>query len=279
MPNGLVVPDNHVRVLLPKTYDCQRAFPVLYLLHGAGDTYQTWTANTDLVALTGGLDLIVVMPDGGKDSNAGWYSDWKSGVAPPDWETFHIEHVIPFIESEYRTLGQGHRAIAGLSMGGFGAMHYAARHRTSSGAPLFAAAASFSGAVDTMYLAPASGVGFTLFHSTFGTPDDRVWGNQVDDEADWRANNPTDLAASLAGIRLLIATGNGLPGGAHESPANPGGYAIEQFIWQLNLSFVRALDAAQVPHTDLFYGPGQHSWPYWRDDLSWALPQILAVVA
>src|SRR5439155_874330 len=81
---------------------------------------------------------------------------------------------------------------AGLSMGGFGAMSYAARHRG-----LFRAAASFSGAVDTRYVEPASGIGFNIFHDTFGTPDDRVWGNQVTDEATWRAHNPTDRAADL----------------------------------------------------------------------------------
>ena len=83
----------------------------------------------------------------------------------------------------------------GLSMGGFGAMSYAARH-----AGLFQAAASFSGAVDTQYAAPASGVFFTQLHDMFGTPDDRVWGDQLQDQATWTAHNPTARATDLAGI-------------------------------------------------------------------------------
>ena len=158
-------------------------------------------------------------------------------------------------------------------MGGFGAMSYAARHPG-----LFAAAASFSGAVDTMYGAPVSGVVFDTFRDRLGTPGERVWGNQVTSADEWRAHNPTDLAPALAGTALFLATGNGLPGGRYENPANVGGYATENGAWQMNLSFVRALDDAGVPHTDDFYGAGQHDWPYWRDALLWALPQILAVI-
>jgi S-formylglutathione hydrolase FrmB len=271
----LKVPENRVRVLFPRGYDpgCARRYPVLYLLHGAGDTYRTWTERTDVEALSSALELIVAMPDGGRNADAGWYSDWRDGSR--HWESFHIGVMIPWVDANLCTVpARGSRAVAGLSMGGFGAMHYAARHPD-----VFALAASFSGAVDTMYGAPASGAVFTAIHPYFGTPDDRVWGNQVADEASWRANNPTDLAARLAGTRLLIATGNGAPGGAHEDPANPGGYPLENGIWQMNLSFTRALDAAGVPYTDLFYGPGHHDWPYWRDDLAWSLPQVLSAIS
>src|SRR6266516_1840778 len=159
-------------------------------------------------------------------------------------------------------------------MGGFGAMSYAARHPG-----LFAAAASFSGAVDTRYLSPASGIGFTAFHDQFGTPDDRVWGNQATDSQTWAAHNPTDVAADLKCTSLWIATGNGTPDGpAGDDPSNPGGYAIEQFIWQMNLSFMRALDAAGVPYRRNLYGGGYHGWPYWQYALHWALPGMVRVI-
>src|SRR5947208_1622228 len=216
------------------------------------------------------------MPDGGHDGSAGgntneagWYSGWKDGSR--NWESFHIDVLIPWIDSHLDTLGAGHRAVAGLSMGGFGAMSYAARHPG-----LFAAAASFSGAVDTRYLSPASGIGFTAFHDQFGTPDDRVWGNQATDSQTWAAHNPTDRAADLECTSLWIATGNGTPGGpAGDDPSNPGGYAIEQFIWQMNQSFVRALDNVGEPHHDWFYGGGYHGGPDWQMDIHWALPHLL----
>ena len=281
VPQGLIVPESHVRVFLPTGYATSgKSYPVLYLLHGAGDTYKTWSENTDAFAFTADKEVIVVMPDGGRNANAGWYSDWKDGSR--QWETFHIGVMIPFIETRYRSSGK--RVIAGLSMGGFGTMHYAARYPG-----LFAAAASFSGALDTLYGFPVSGVAFTALHDQFGTPNDDVWGNQITDEKNWEDNNPASLAANLKGTPLFLASGDGIPAasaasplvggpGSHEDPANPAGYLIEAFIFQLNLSFILHLDLAGVTHTDWFYPGGHHDWPYWQDDLHWALPQLLEVI-
>ena len=209
-----------MRVLLPTDYDGHRRYPVLYLLHGAGDTFATWSENTDVVDFSAQFPVIIVMPDGGHDANAGWYSDWVDGSR--QWETFHTSVLVRYVDRHFRTLGGGHRAVAGLSMGGFGAMSYAARHRG-----LFTAAASFSGAVDTRYVEPASGIGFNVFHDMFGTPDDRVWGNQVTDEQTWREHNPTDRAADLSGVALFLATGTGTTtsrqrGARHTSSASAG---------------------------------------------------------
>src|SRR5262245_26103941 len=69
VPEPLRVPEPTVRVLLPAGYAEARArYAVLYLLHGAGDTYRTWTDNTDVQAFSEGSPLIIVMPDGGKDT-------------------------------------------------------------------------------------------------------------------------------------------------------------------------------------------------------------------
>lgn len=274
VPPGLIVPDPTVRVILPVGYDAQAStrYPVLYLLHGAGDTYKTWTENTDVLAFSAEHAVIIVMPDGGKSPDSGWYSDWVDGSR--DWESFHIGVLIDYIDATFATLGDGHRAVAGLSMGGFGAMSYAGRHPE-----LFEAAASFSGALDTRYLSPLSGIGFELLHDQFGTPDDRVWGDQLRDAETWKEHNPTDLAAKLTGVELFIATGTGTPGGpAGDDATNPGGYAIEAFIFQLNVSFIRALQLAGVPfHRDLYLG-GYHGWPYWERELHWALPQMVAAI-
>lgn len=273
VPVGLIVPDSRVRVLLPDGYDPDGAgYPVLYLLHGAGDTYATWSMNTDVVEWSRGMPVIIVMPDGGRNADAGWYSDWADGSR--QWETFHTEILVDYIDANFNTLGDGHRAVAGLSMGGFGAMHYAARHPG-----LFAAAASFSGAVDTMFGWPVSGVAYTQLHEMFGTPDDRVWGSQLTNGEEWRANNPADLAAELRCTPLFLATGTGTPGGpAGDDLSNPGGYAIEVFILQLNVSFLRALTVAGVPSERDFYPGGYHGWPYWERELHWALPQILPII-
>src|SRR3954462_15224531 len=139
-----------VRVLVPDGYDShpKRRYPVLYLLHGSFDTSAGWTERGAAEQLTAGLPVIVVMPPtAGKGNAGGWASDWwnEGRGGPPRWETFTIGQLIPWVDANLRTIPRrDKRAIAGLSMGGFTAMSYAARHPDR-----FGAAASFSGAVDT----------------------------------------------------------------------------------------------------------------------------------
>ncbi|MGW2601247.1 alpha/beta hydrolase [Streptomyces klenkii] len=119
-----------VNVLLPDDYHTSgRRYPVLYLLHGGGGDFIEFDrqVNGGIRAWTAGKPLIVVMPDGGK---AGWYSNPVSSlVGPRNWEQFHIEQLIPWIDDNFRTYGEyDGRAVSGFSMGGFGALKYAAKY-------------------------------------------------------------------------------------------------------------------------------------------------------
>jgi diacylglycerol O-acyltransferase/trehalose O-mycolyltransferase len=273
LPQGVVVPDNHVRVVLPEGYDAEacRRYPVLLLLHGVGDSWRDWTTKSDLIAFTRDYPVIVVTPDGGNTPDAGWYSDWRDGSR--QYETFHIDALLPWVDANFRTRGQGQRIVAGFSMGGFGAMSYAARHPGE-----FKAAASFSGIVDTMYAYPASGPFFTTLHDRFGTPDDRVWGDQFANEATWREHNPTDRARDLKGTDVFVYSGIGAPAGAHgDNAQKPANYATEHFVFQTNASFLRSLDSAGVAYKSDFH-PGYHDWPYFEAGLHWALPQMMQSV-
>lgn len=275
VPPGVHVADNRVDVYLPPAYcapsDLHDDFPVLYLLHGVGDTYAAWSTNTDLVSFARSYDVIIVMPDGGHGTDAGWYSNWLDGQF--QYETYDIDVLPRYIDSHYRSEPDD-LAVAGNSMGGFGALSYAARHPR-----MFRAAASFSGAVDMLYGAPASGVVFAELNSEYGTPDSRVWGSQVTDRSVWAAHNPASLAGDLRHTAVFLASGTGTPGGAEgDDPADAGDYALENGIFQMNLSLVRALDLAGVAHTDDFYPGGYHGWPYWQADLHWALPQLAQIL-
>lgn len=276
LPDGVWVPNATARVLLPDGYaeNTEKRYPVVYLLHGVGDTYTSWTDLTDIAAMD--IDAIIVMPDGGRGQNAGWYSDWKSGNPPPQWETFHTSVLVPYIDDNFRTLDDGeHRGVIGNSMGGFGAMSYAARHPG-----MFAAAASLSGVVDTMYGFPASGPVHDLGGEGFGgqslgTPREEVWGNQLTDSDEWRAHNPTDRAGDLDGVWLHVVSGMGAPGSeAGDDPSKPHSYIIENFIFQMNVSFELALTREKVEHTSDF-GPGYHDWPYWEHELHEVLPLLV----
>ena len=238
-----------MRVLLPRGYaHSKRRYPVLYLLHGGFDDYRSWTSMGDAAALTAGLPLIVVMPDTGP---LGGYVDWWHGEP---WETFHITQLVPWVDRSYRTVARrGGRALAGLSMGGFGAMGYAARHPD-----MFAAAAAFSGAVDSTEPAIQA-----------LTPPG-TYGPFATQEIRWRGRNPVDLAANLRGLRLTMRTGNGSPGGPFG-----GGDGVEYVVHKASAALHGRLVALGIPHVWDDYGPGGHLWPYWRRSLRRTLPWLM----
>lgn len=127
------------RVLLPEGYDrSARRFPVLYLLHGLDGHYDDWSTRTDLAGKARALPLVVVMPEG-EDS---WYTNAADGSGR--FEDYIVDDLVRDVESKYRVIRARYgRAIAGLSMGGYGAMKIALKHPS-----LFAAAGSLSGAFD-----------------------------------------------------------------------------------------------------------------------------------
>jgi diacylglycerol O-acyltransferase / trehalose O-mycolyltransferase len=250
-----------VRLLLPSQFDAQPAarWPVLYLLCGFGGDHKEWTLNTDVENLTAPTDLLVVMPDAG----GGWYSDWWNGGkgGPPEWETFHLTELRQLLERNWRAGDK--RAIAGLSMGGYGAMEYAARRPG-----MFLAAASFSGVLDPV---AAQARGWRL-----GAPD-VMWGDPVAQADVWKAHDPTDNVAALKGTALYVAHGNGQPGPLDASGAMPDSQESE-FATE-SAAFVHHLDALKIPVTVYAYGNGTHDWPYWQRDLHRWLPLALKALA
>jgi S-formylglutathione hydrolase FrmB len=241
----------HVRVLLPDDYDQHPAirYPVLYLLHGGFGGYRDWTDQGDAERLTAGTPMIVVMPDTGPNGGyTDWYNDGRGG--PPKWETYHLRQLLPWIDQHFRTVpDRGARAVAGLSMGGGGALGYAARHPD-----LFVAAASFSGAVDS---------NSPLMIPVVGADGGR-YGSRLTQEVRWRAYNPWDLAGNLAGLDITVRTGNGLAGG----PGGDSGDFIESEVHRQSVALHRRLVALDVPHVWDDYGPGGHTWFYWQRDLA-----------
>ncbi|HVA88886.1 MAG TPA: alpha/beta hydrolase family protein, partial [Chloroflexota bacterium] len=244
-----------VNVLLPAGYARSRQrYPVLYLLHGFSNSYASWAQDTDLIRFAHSYSIIIVMPDGGN----GWYINDANGG--PRWEDYHIHQLIPFIDRHYRTIAsRAGRAIAGLSMGGFGALSYAARHPD-----LFIAAASFSGALDVEHLPP---LGFGIA-AAFGLQD--IW-PRVE-------NSPADLAPNLRALQLLyMATGTGKTGPLDQARGGQETGFVEATLYPGFLRTVAALKAAGVTPITRVLSPGTHSWPYWQIDLHRALPLIEAV--
>ena len=131
-------------IVLPKDYDTSaKRYPVLYLLHGLTQNYTAWGLQNGTPFYAGLYsDLIVVMPDGGNS----WYVNWATSEAGQKnaWEDHIIRDVIGHVDWNYRTIARREgRAIAGLSMGGYGALTLGLRHPD-----LFVSIGSTSGALE-----------------------------------------------------------------------------------------------------------------------------------
>ncbi|MGP4115354.1 alpha/beta hydrolase [Streptomyces sp. 4N509B] len=266
-----------VRLLLPPgwTPGRRRTWPVLYLLHGAWDDYTSWTRSTDVAALTEGTGLLVVMPEAGR---AGFYSDWWNGGAggAPRWETFHLGEVRHLLEHGY---GAGRaRAVAGLSMGGFGAVSYAARHPR-----MFRAAASFSGVAHPPYTgphepSPYDGPRFvSMILESNGFDPSALWGDPVEQAEVWAAHSPVDLAARLARVPVVVSSGNGQPGPL-DAPGTPADRDVEPLCELMSQTLVTRLRQEGADLTARLYGPGTHTWPYWERELHAAFPLLVDAV-
>jgi S-formylglutathione hydrolase FrmB len=125
------------RLLLPRNYGNGGRFPVLYLLHGVYGDYKNWDTRTGLENYAKDLDVLIVMPD----ADDSWYTN--SAMIPADkFEDYIAKELIAEVDEKYRTIHDGHaRAIAGLSMGGYGAIKLALKYPE-----LFAVAGILSGA-------------------------------------------------------------------------------------------------------------------------------------
>ena len=136
-------PDRNVAVYLPPSYDTSgsRRYPVLYFLHGIGDTEKVWLrswkpGNTGFDSIPALVDsgikenrfgeFIVVMPDG----KTNWFgSFYVNSSATGNWDDFFSKELVSYIDGKYRTIADaGHRAVAGHSMGGYGAITLGMKH-------------------------------------------------------------------------------------------------------------------------------------------------------
>ncbi|MEV6974039.1 alpha/beta hydrolase-fold protein [Kitasatospora sp. NPDC093806] len=291
-----VAGEHTIRILLPADYAANpdKRYPVLYFLHGASDN----PANPALAfpALTAATSMITVIPDGGL---RGWYTDWldqNTAAGAQNWQTFHLNQVVPFVDANLRTLtARKSRAVGGLSMGGFGALHYA-----QTRPELFGHVLTMSGAndlsADEMIIRGAvvgtlTNAGTVLCGSSSGQPCGLDFGPTVSSDAifgspypvfnvDWRWNaaDPVAHAGLLADTDIAVYTGNG-----NGNPAD-----MEFWAEGTAKRLKDRLTALGLPHRFVDYGNGAgwgtacdggHSAGCWAQDLVDYVPRLEAAFA
>jgi S-formylglutathione hydrolase FrmB len=143
--SSILKQDVTYNVYFPPSYnqDKTKKFPVLYLLNGFSGNNLDWTlhgmaATMDSVIRNGAKEMVVIMPNGMDAFYCNNYDDRKL-----HYEDFMVQELIPQVESKYRIVSsRGSRAIAGLSMGGYGATYHAFKYRD-----MYSSGYSMSGAL------------------------------------------------------------------------------------------------------------------------------------
>jgi len=232
IPSKAMDKDIPALIVLPDSYaESAVAYPVLYLLHGYDGDYSNWDKKTDMRSLADQYGMIIVCPDGSKNS---WYLD-----DPIDQKSQYETHValeVPrFIDAHYRTIkSREGRAITGLSMGGHGALLLAFRHWE-----IFGAAGSMSGGLDLRPFSDRWSIAEKL--GSISVYPERWEENSV-------INNIGKFPPGK--LRIIIDCG------------------VDDFFIGVNRAMHKKLLDAKIPH-DYSERPGGHSWTYWGNSIKY----------
>jgi enterochelin esterase-like enzyme len=243
--------DRKFALYLPPDYETsERSYPVLYLLHGAGDDQTGWVQFGEVLhiadkAIAEGIatPMIIVMPDA-DTGRRGYFNDinnkWR-------YEDFFFEELMPHVEKTYRIKGEKrYRAVAGLSMGGGGTFMYALHHPE-----LFSSACPLSAYIGPLSLEQSK----QFMARTNETYDEAAL------EPYYKRHNALSLiedmpADEVKSIRWYIDCGD------------------DDFLYEGNSLIHIAMKKKEIPH-EYRVRDGAHNWTYWRT----ALPVVLGFVS
>ncbi|HWO36242.1 MAG TPA: alpha/beta hydrolase family protein [Candidatus Acidoferrum sp.] len=233
-------------VVLPPSFDGDktRHFPILYFLHGLGDNEQffvhsgAWNLVEDMRDKGELKDFLIATPD----ARSTFYINARDGQER--YEDFLVQEFLPYIEKHYRAApGRANRAISGISMGGYGALHLAFRRPL-----LFSSVSAHSAALidklpnflaGTVPNSPRSRV----LGGVFGNPPDPSF---------WEQNSPIVMArtANLTALKIYFDCGD-----EDDFGFDSGAAALD-----------KVLTSRRIPHEFHIY-PGRHDATYFAERL------------
>lgn len=238
-------------VYLPPSYQDNKKYPVLYLLHGMSQTDRDWVWRghvqevADRLIYSGEADeMIIVMPDAGGDVYKGF---WNGYFDMPGWkyESFFFEELLPYVEKKYNALGdKAHRAVAGLSMGGGGATAYGLSHPDK-----FSSVYAMSALMDIPEFGAAK----------YDNPDDKlaILTRAVKEHSCIRfvENANDETKAELRTVEWFIDCGD------------------DDFLLDRNIEFFHAMRNSGIK-CQFRVRDGGHDWEYWHSALYMCLPFV-----
>ncbi len=283
-------------VYLPPSYRTadRTRFPLLVYLHGRAGNERNWVdagalhRTMDSLARSGAPEAIIAMPDG----DDGWYATWNQlgdvnacradttrrepaatyCVPWTRYDDYIARDIVSHMDARYRTkANRESRGIAGLSMGGFGAITVALQYPD-----VFAAAASHSGVVSPRYLGPTPFAPPPRYANTTAelqAAAGNLWSDlrwvMGKDTIGWNARDPGQLAQRLQQRAAL---------GAPPLPQLMFDVGVADAYVDQNRDVHATLTRLAVPHRYAEW-PGAHSWSYWQAHAAESLQFLLGIVA
>ena len=251
MTSKILKMERKYAIYLPADYETSgRSYPVLYLLHGAGDDQTGWVQFGEVKNITDKATqegkctaMIIVMPDG----NTGQRGYFNSPKGDWNYEDFFFTEFMPYIEKTYRIRAEKrYRAISGLSMGGGGTFMYALHHPE-----LFSSACPLSASVGALTLEEAS----TRLKKQY--PD-------ISD---------ADIAKNFSNLSAVEMINN-MPEDQKKAVRWYIDCGDDDFLYEGNCLAHIAMRKKDIPH-EFRIRDGAHNWTYWRE----ALPTVLEFIS
>ena len=252
MNSEILKSERKFAIYLPPDYDhSTRSYPVLYLLHGAGDDQTGWIQFGEVLHLADkaigegqATPMIIVMPDA-QTGERGYFNNINGKW---NYEDFFFQELMPYVEKNYRIKGEKRfRAIAGLSMGGGGSFIYALHHPE-----LFSSAAPLSAYVGPLTIEDLKMNLERNGNTNYSEDELQTYFEQHNAVA--LVNNVTTEKA--ASVRWYIDCGD------------------DDFLFEGNSLVHIAMKKKNIPH-EYRVRDGAHTWTYWRE----SLPEVLHFVS
>lgn len=251
MTSKILKSERKFAIYLPPDYETsERRYPVLYLLHGAGDDQTGWVQFGEVLQITDkailegkATPMIIVMPDA-NTGQRGYFNDIKGKWR---YEDFFFEELIPFVEKTYRIKGEKrYRAVAGLSMGGGGSFMYALHHPE-----MFSSACPLSAYIGSLTVKELKD---WLSRTNESYTDSEIQTYYEHHNALSLIENTTKEQKNT--VRWFIDCGD------------------DDFLYEGNSLVHIAMRKKEIPH-EFRIRNGGHSWTYWRE----SLPDVLKFVS
>lgn len=227
----VILPQNTTSQIGMKGSIVKESYPTLYLLHGLSDDHTIWQRRTSIERYVSSMGLAVVMPNAGRS----YYTDMKHGYK---YFTYITEELPEIVRQFFPLSGKREdNFVAGLSMGGYGALKIALSYPEK-----YAAAASLSGALDMA----------DLFKQDMLEDNNELY-NVFGDSINNTNNDLFYLAKKVSA----------------SSAPKPKLYqccGTEDFLYENNQTFRNFIKETNL---DCTYneGPGVHDWAYWDAEI------------